>query len=172
MAKKVIAVDPGAAGAIAILENNDQGQMILTLHKMPLDPAGQVDPKALWRILYDHLGAVALVHEDVHSIFGASAKTNFQFGRNSGISYAVLSLMRAPIEMVQPKKWQKVVHARLPAAFVSQAKQDKAKAKSLSLAAAQTIFPNESFLASKQSKVPHDGLVDAACIAYYCLQKV
>ncbi len=43
----------------------------------------------------------------------------------------------------------------------------KTDTKAMSLVAAQRIFPNESFLATERSSVPHDGLVDAALICEF-----
>ena len=42
----------------------------------------------------------------------------------------------------------------------------KTDTKATSLNAARRIFPGETFLATPRSKKPHDGLVDAALIAY------
>jgi hypothetical protein len=173
---KVIGIDPGKEGAIAILSVDQNLNMNLELHTMPLDPVGQIDPVKIWGILHQHLDAKAVVHEDVHSIFGASAATNFQFGRNTGISYAVLSMMQKHTSLVQPKEWQKEIHKILPSKFVVEVKDKEGpkgkKAKALSLAAAKQLFPNQSFLPTPKSKVAHDGLVDAALIAYYCYLKI
>jgi hypothetical protein len=49
-----------------------------------------------------------VVIEDVHSIFGSSSKSNFQFGRSLGILEGVVNALDIPYVKVQPKEWQKV----------------------------------------------------------------
>ena len=45
--------------------------------------------------------------EDVHSIFGASAKSNFMFGFNTGLLHGIIRALGLPLDQVQPKAWQK-----------------------------------------------------------------
>ena len=108
-----IGIDPGSSGAVCAIHN---GKIIK--HKMPLDPSGEIDTKALYLLLRelammdnDHM----IVHEDVHSVYGASAKVNFSFGRNVGFSLGTLKLSGLKYAMAQPKTWQKEAWAVIPA---------------------------------------------------------
>lgn len=47
----------------------------------------------------------------------------------------------------------------------------KVDTKATSLLAAKRLFPDETFLATQRSKVPHDGIVDAVLIGLYCVRK-
>ena len=49
--------------------------------------------------------------EDVHSIFGASAKSNFKFGYNLGWVTGLLTSSEIPIRRVTPKEWQRYLKA-------------------------------------------------------------
>lgn len=49
--------------------------------------------------------------------------------------------------------------------------QPKVDTKATSLLAAKRLFPEETFLATTRSKVPHDGIVDAVLIGLYCVRK-
>ena len=102
--------------------------------------------------------------EDVHSLPGVSAKANFSFGENKGEYRGMLVALELPYMEVQPKVWQKVAWEGVPLMKNSKGRTDT---KAMSLTAAKRLFPNESFLATSRSSVPHDGLVDAALIAYY-----
>lgn len=105
------------------------------------------------------------VIEDVHSIFGASAKANFQFGRIVGVLETLLICNHIPFTKVAPKAWQKVMHEGIPK--MTKAGKTSSDTKAMSLVAAKRIYPNETFLATERSKVPHDGIVDAALMAKY-----
>jgi hypothetical protein len=79
---------------------------------------------------------------------------------------AVMSyLYGATLDLVQPKKWQADIWANVDKIYKTGKKIDT---KKTSLMAAKRLFPNESFLATSRSRVPHDGIVDAALIAQYC----
>ena len=47
--------------------------------------------------------------EDVHSLYGMSAKSNFQFGYNTGKISGILEASGIGLDKVAPKKWQKAI---------------------------------------------------------------
>lgn len=102
--------------------------------------------------------------EDVHSIYGTSAKSNFSFGWIKGLKTGIIATLGLTYMLVQPKTWQKYVWS--PTDVVK--KGTKTDTKKTSLTAAKRLFPHENFLATERSKVPHDGIVDAVLIALYC----
>ncbi len=108
---------------------------------------------------------VVFVIEDVHSLFGMSAKSNFSFGHIKGFKEGALMALDFEYHLVQPKVWQKGVW--LPEDVVINDKQKK-DTKATSLNAAKRLWKDEDFLATERSRVPHDGLVDAALMAEYC----
>jgi hypothetical protein len=61
---------------------------------------------------------------------------------------------------IAPQTWQKAVLGNL----------EKGQTKPAALSRAKQLWPDESFLATAKSTKPHDGLVDAALIAYYGTQ--
>jgi len=122
------------------------------------------------------------VIEDVHSIFGTSSKSNFQFGRSLGNIEMLPVVFGKPLIKVAPKTWQRVAWQGIPVVknpkVVKASKNKdgtlkpertlmKTDTKATSLNAARRLFPKESFLDSPQSSVAHDGVVDAALIAYW-----
>lgn len=107
--------------------------------------------------------------EDVHSVYGASAKANFQFGRSVGIIRGMTEIWtsmgnyKSSIQLVQPKVWQKEV--RQPEDIV------KGDNKATALNTVKRIlgdnYSDELFLPTKRSKKPSHDMVDSYLIAYY-----
>ena len=94
----IAGIDPGAKGAVCVLSGNTPAlfdldnlsiyELTKVLHKCNLDE---------------------IYIEDVHSLYGMSAKSNFQFGRNVGIVHAMAEIVlkgKKP-RLVTPKVWQK-----------------------------------------------------------------
>jgi hypothetical protein len=158
-----IGIDPGKSGGIAILTED----MKLILFTVPT--IGKlVDHQSIRTVLDGYRGGNGnqsyYALEDVHSLPGVSAKANFSFGENKGEYRGLLVGLQLPYMEVQPKTWQKIAWEGVPLMKKPNGKTDT---KAVSLTAAKRLFPNESFLATSRSSVPHDGLVDATLIAYY-----
>lgn len=179
-----IGVDIGGLGAIAFfVEGNLQKYYAMPqVEKRP-------DIQAFMAILLRHVTAEDDVHaviEDLHSIFGTSAKSNFQFGWINGVVETALVALSIPYTKVMPKKWQKSIWEGVrPVEIISYEKKQKGisaepklnkdgtikhkiDTKATSLLAAKRLFPEETFLATTRSSVPHDGIVDAVLIGEYC----
>ncbi len=67
-------------------------------------------------------------------------------------------IKRFEVRRVQVKEWQDAVLGKRLA---------KGMTKVAALAAANKLWPTEQWLATSRSKTPHDGIIDAALIAYY-----
>lgn len=158
---KIGALDPGKNGGLCIYDTS-----IGTLKLFTVPNIGtSTDYQEFARIIEAECKDVDRMYiEEVHSIFGASAKSNFEFGYINGFLVGVLNTLRLSYHLIQPKKWQKEVWAIRD--IVKNAK-GKTDTKASSLLAAKRIFPNEDFMATSRSRVPHDGLVDASLLAYY-----
>lgn len=154
----IIGIDPGYSGGICFLEDGK----VTNLFTIPLNPEGDVNFTGLIRIMSEVRGSDVVVIEDVHSIFGSSAKSNFQFGRICGILRTLAEFTGAEIVLVPPKTWQKRVWAEEDIVV----KGKKKDTKGTSLNASLRIFPEVDFRKSARATKPHDGLVDAALIAY------
>jgi len=155
-------IDVGKNGGLAVIQGGD-----MFLHKIPL--IGKiVDLHELHNIIRSFTvdyGPHIVCLEDVSSIPGSSAGSNFAFGENKGQLEGLLAGMGASYQKVPPKTWQKVCWEGVPIQKKSCGKKNDTKLTSL--IAAKRLFPGETFLASSRSTVPHDGLIDAALIAKY-----
>jgi hypothetical protein len=154
-----LGIDVGKSGGIAIIYDNK-----LILHTIPLI-GKQVDLHTMFRIIKHYVSVDHIVAmEDVTSLQGVGAKQNFNFGENKGQIEGLLVGMSASYQKVAPKAWQKVIWEGVPIQKKANGSNDT---KATSLLSARRLFPNETFLATPRSSVPHDGLIDAALIAKY-----
>mgnify|MGYP000753563751 CR=1 FL=1 len=175
--KCYLGFDVGKYGAIVGVDSTGE----VTTSVMPLSVGGEISLKSVCEILkvyvdcYDVVCAV----EDVHSIYGASAKANFQFGRGLGILEGFIGAFELPFIKVAPKTWQKVAFLGVPEIRNSPTNEQVAKAKlgespkgsvntkAMALIAAERLYPKVNLLATTRSKKPHEGIVDALLIAHF-----
>lgn len=172
-----IGIDVGKKGAITFInkEKTLRGSFVIPLVKTEIDVNALAD--ILKKLHSNHtIGIVGV--EDVHSIFGASSKANFQFGRCLGLIEGVVSSLGISCVKVTPKNWQKEMWEGIPPIKINTGKKSKngevkykVDTKATSLLAAKKLFPGEDFLATSRSSVPHDGIVDGLLIAEYCRRK-
>lgn len=121
---------------------------------MPLRD-GIIDAQSMSRILANH-ETTDLVIEHVHAIYGTGLRSSFNFGAQFGAVRAVAELSGHRVHYMSPQAWQKIVHPSI----------SDLSAKERSRVAALKIFREDNFLLTARSKVPHDGAIDAALIAY------
>lgn len=124
-------------------------------------------------------GTLVYTIEDVHSIFGSSAKSNFSFGRRRGEPDAIAASIRSSLGMLvwnvnleyyTPKapEWQKAIIE-----FTDQVR-DKGKldTKKSSQKCALRLFPEYTFTKpGRGARVVQDGLTDSALICEYGRRK-
>lgn len=171
MSKIYAGVDIGSNGGVCVI-NGDT----LTYCKTP-KIANEIDAYQLATFIISASNGndnIHIVIEDLHSIFGTSAKSNFAFGVNNGIVIGMLQSLQLPYTKVSPKAWQKQIWQGIRPVQISTGKKNKdglpkykTDTKATSLLAAKRLFPKESFLATERSKVPHDGIVDSVLLAEY-----
>ena len=99
-----LGVDPGASGAVSVIETASFSH----IESVDFDKSKRGIPCALDHIVkkYGKKGTCVLAVEEVHAIFGSSAKSTFNFGFNLGLIHSVLQLNIIPFYLVPPKKWQ------------------------------------------------------------------
>lgn len=174
----IVGIDPGKDGGVVSL--SDAG--LIRGYFIPVKIGTVLDIQAycsyLNSIIRSSTEDTHIFIEDVHSVFGASAKANFQFGRICGLIEGMVVSLQKPYTMVQPKEWQKEMFQGVP---VIKKPGSKAKGrgsfdtKKMAEVAFRRLFPETDFnVTSKgnKSKNVHDGLVDAILIAEYGRRKL
>ncbi len=169
-----VGIDIGADGAIALFHDTN-GIVHLDYCKLAR-VANELNAAEIAKFIlqYDTEDCHVVI-EDLHSVFGSSAKSNFAFGGNNGLIIGMLQMLQVPYTKVAPKAWQKLMWQGIRPVEIDTGKKKKdgsikykTDTKATSLIAAQRLFPRESFLATDRSKVPHNGIVDAVLMAEYC----
>lgn len=103
------------------------------------------------------------VVEDVHSVFGSSAKSTFNFGFNKGWIVGLLTALKIPYSMIPPKTWQNGVWERCDKVMDGK----KVKTKETSINCAKRIFPNADLRRTSKCKKDDDGICDSLLMAEY-----
>ena len=108
---KIIGIDPGLSGAIAVLENNK----VLNIFDMPVMSEGkknkrQLNSALLVNLIKDSIGSsddVSVVVEQVNAMPGQVVTSMFNFGQTFGAIKGVCAALELPIYFVRPSKWKK-----------------------------------------------------------------
>ena len=108
---KIIGIDPGLSGAIAILENNK----VEKIFDIPVMPEGkknkrQLNSAQLVKLLKDNVSnkeEVAIVVEHVTAMPGQGVTSMFNFGQTFGAIKGICAALGLPIYFVRPSKWKK-----------------------------------------------------------------
>ena len=108
---KVIGIDPGLSGAIAVL--NDK--KVLKIIEMPFMAEGkknkkQLNSAQLVNIIKENINdneEIAVVVEQVNAMPGQGVTSMFNFGQTFGAIKGVCAALSLPIFFVRPSKWKK-----------------------------------------------------------------
>lgn len=147
---RIIGIDPGASGAIALLV----GKELVSVHDMPTVTVErnkaqkrQVCPAGL-SLLMQQLSPHRATVEKVGAMPGQGVSSMFSFGRSVGIIEGVLAAKQIPVTFVTPQSWQKQSGA--------------AKGKDGSRQRVMELFPSQAHLFAR---IKDDGRADAVLIA-------
>ena len=109
---KVIGIDPGLSGAIAILKDNK----VLNLFEMPEVMAEgkknkrQLNSAQLAKLIKNNIEIdeeVSVVVEQVNAMPGQGVTSMFNFGQTFGVIKGICATLDLPIYFVRPSKWKK-----------------------------------------------------------------
>ena len=108
---KIIGIDPGLSGGIAVLENNK----VKNIFDMPVMAEGkknkrQLNSAQLVKLLRDNYSdqeEVLVVVEQVNAMPGQGVTSMFNFGQTFGAIKGICAALGLPIYFVRPAKWKK-----------------------------------------------------------------
>lgn len=155
--------DPGSRGAI-VLSNKSKD---VIWFPVPLFKDSLIDLHRFAELIRDIKNSCEIEHcvlENVHSIPGASAKSNFNFGRAFGIAELALAENKIPYTLIEPKKWQMNLFQGIPEIKRLDGKRDT---KAMALLAIKRLYPNLELRRTTRCKNPDEGLIDALCMNEY-----
>ena len=108
---KIIGIDPGLKGAIAVLQDNK----VKEIFDVPVMPEGkknkrQLNSAQLVKLLKDIISdneEIAVVVENVSAMPGQGVTSMFNFGQTFGAIKGICAALGLPIFFVRPAKWKK-----------------------------------------------------------------
>ena len=156
----VVGIDPGAKGSLCILDSVTKQILFANT------PQGYGDAQSILKaILAEHQrNPIQIIGiEEVHSIFGTSAKSNFSFGFNVGQIHTLAEMTDIGIDLVQPKVWQASCGIRF------KPKMKPADRKKIVGDAAIRLYPSAKIFGPKGGLL--DGRADALMLAHHLVIK-
>ena len=141
-----IGIDPGKAGALAIINGDD-------VEIIPFDEEEYI--KALEKYSFYRK---ACVLEHVSAMPGQGVTSMFNFGANFGWIQGVLQALSVPYELVRPQKWKKEFSITGD--------------KNSSIAVCKRLFPDVSLLPTERCRKDNDGMAEALLMAEYARRKL
>ena len=150
---RICGIDPGSNGAICVLDRNDSTYIAFC----DLKKSTTYDI-AIW--LFDQKVTYIWI-EDIHSLYGMSAKSNFNFGKNLGVVTTISEIIskgdNSKIRTVTPKIWQQYIGVTKKGKHIKKNVADIAK----------KLYPNVEIHGKRGGLL--DGRSDACMVAYYGL---
>ena len=152
---KIIGIDPGLSGAIAVLENNK----VLNIFDMPVMSEGkknkrQLNSAHLVNLIKENINSndeISVVVEQVNAMPGQGVTSMFNFGQSFGILKGICSAMHLPVYYVRPAKWKKYFN-------LINSEKDASRTKAIE------VFP---YFSSELSRKKDSNKADAILIASY-----
>ena len=113
--------------------------------------------------------------EEVHAVFGSSAKATFAFGEINGLLKGILITVGMPYHLIQPKQWQKEIwinqdmvvdYKKVTVKGVEQTRKE-VNTKQTSYNAARRLFPDIDLRKNERCRNYDDNKVDSLLICEY-----
>jgi len=156
-----VGIDCGLDGAICVIGSSGR---ILSTRRMPTVKKGkgrEIDLPELWNLIKFPVpvGDYTIGIEDPGGHAASAAGLR-------GMTYSFAAVMMCVViskhrhTIYSAVEWQRVFWKK-----PKMAKGQKFNTKAAALVAAKRLWPDQGFLATAKSKVPHDGIVDALLIA-------
>ena len=151
----ILGIDPGKSGGISIITDK-------YVDSYPMPVAGKdIDMSTIAILLStvksqrEEYESMLCYIEKVHAMPQQGVSSTFNFGFTTGALHGLVAAFGIPRYTVTPQAWKKVV--------LEGTKKDKQAA----IDYCRMAYPDVSLLATKRSRVCHDGMADSLCIATY-----
>lgn len=147
----IAGIDPGRRGAIVIVDTDSLE--VVASHRMPYVDKG-LDLWEIADIIASNSVNLAVV-EKQQSMPKQGVKSCFTIGLGFGSLLGVLAALKVPFVTPSPSKWTRRALEGIPG-----------DGKARNILACRRLFPHLD-LTPGRVKRPHDGIADAALLAYY-----
>lgn len=154
----IVGIDNGISGGLCAVAAFDGA--ILSHRAMPTKKVAdksEVDVSALLEWLEPYRkNMIVCIEEPLKHAKSSQAMRSMSI--SFGLILGACEAKRFEVKRVQVKEWQDAVLGKRLA---------KGMTKAAALATANKLWLSETWLATSKSKIPHDGIIDAALIAHY-----
>lgn len=163
-----IGVDIGKTGFVV---SYDKTQQLWSSYPIPLIH-NTVDIKSLSELFgvlsYGYISPVACI-EDLHAIYGSSAKGTYEFGFVAGVVEALLSASNIAFTKVNPRVWQREMFVGVPMIKKpsSTGKTEITDTKAMAEIAAKRLFPDMDMRKTERCRKPDHNKIDALLLCEY-----
>lgn len=166
--KYYIGIDPGVKGCISIVD--ETGKFIESFFL--LKNAKNVDAVEISNALLNlskYEDNCHVIIENIHAIFGSSAKGTFNFGFIAGLIEGVIATIGLPYTKVNPKIWQKEMFRGVNVITkpFTTGKTQVIDTKKMSFLASHRIFPTVDLRRTNKCKNEDDNFSDSLLMAEY-----
>lgn len=166
--KYYIGIDPGALGYVSVIDKKGQLIESYPLFKDKDNPEIRDLSENLFK-LTEYEQNCHVVIENVHAIFGSSAKGTFNFGYICGAIEGIISALGLPYTKISPKLWQKEMFKgeKLLVKASSTGKTKVTDTKKMSLNVCHRIFPTIDMRRTCRATKEDDNKADSLLMAEY-----
>lgn len=150
---RILGVDPGASGALVILDTEKNTLSVFDMPTVEIKRGKRNIRQVSAQLIVDILSPFTVDHayvERVGAMPGQGVSSMFAFGRAAGVVEGVLAALRIPTTYVTPQEWQKAMRV--------------VGGKDGSRNRASQLWPGQS---THFARVKDDGRSDAALIAAF-----
>lgn len=166
--KYYIGIDPGVKGCISIVDETGKFvESFFLLKNTKNVDAVEISNTLLNLSKYEDNCHVII--ENIHAIFGSSAKGTFNFGFIAGLIEGVIATIGLPYTKVNPKIWQKEMFRGVNV-ITKPSTIDKTQVidtKKMSFLASHRIFPTVDLRRTSKCKNEDDNFSDSLLMAEY-----
>lgn len=171
MTKAILAIDPGAKGFITFYNEVDGFRMFY-----PIAEGDMLDLARFIQKIREEHPDIHCVMEEVHSVFGSSAKATFSFGEVNGYLKGILTALHIPYTLVQPKIWQKEIWITQDMEYDTKTDKDgntrrTVNTKKTSYNASRRLFPDVDLRRSPKCVKFDDNKVDSLLLCEYARRR-
>lgn len=166
MGRIIISCDPGSEGFLCAWDPGTDAREYISIKDST--------KSQLATFLGKYAEGSVAVMEEVHAIFGSSAKATFNFGEVFGMLQGLFIALRIPYHLVQPKVWQDAIWINADKVYKAGKVNPKTgkvsrviDTKPTSINAASRLFPDVDFRRTAACKKVDDNKVDATLIGEY-----
>lgn len=166
--KYYIGIDPGVKGCISIVD--EIGKFVESFFL--LKNTKNVDAVEISNTLLNlskYEDNCHVIIENIHAIFGSSAKGTFNFGFIAGLIEGVIATIGLPYTKVNPKIWQKEMFRGVNVITKpsTTGKTQVIDTKKMSFLASHRIFPTVDLRRTSKCKNEDDNFSDSLLMAEY-----